>query len=322
MKKQFSITKFHDNYSIRRYLRTQFPHLSQDTIHKSLRNGDIRVNNMKVGMDCVLYKDDIVAIWEMLLIENESNEIDCVSKPHEYAFLKPLLLDKREDLWCFNKPSGLAMQGGTGLKTNMNYLVSGMMHAENVAYKPHIVHRLDKGTSGCCLFATNSMYASALTKLFAIRAIKKHYIAICQYMSSEKDILSNRNYGIIDHNIDGQEAITEYKLEYTFTIDTINNEQNKQVELALISFFPKTGRKHQIRKHAASLNWPILGDDIYNISDETTMYPSMCLHAKAISYNPINQTKDNIAMINTNVNIEAFHYNAEMPIHMTRLLPK
>lgn len=331
MKKQFPILPLYHNYSIRRYLRTHFPHLSQDNIHKSLRNGDIRINGTKIDIDFVLQQGDILYIWDALISSNidiSCNNTKLFSQAYEYAFLKPLLIAQRKDIWCFNKPSGLAVQGGTGLHTNMNYLLSGMMYTFNIDYKPHIVHRLDKGTSGCCLFATNTIYASAIAVLFENRAIKKHYIAICQYIPGEEDLLNIKPYGTISDNIDDQESITEYKLEYVFTIDAIINNYTKQTEkitLALVSFFPKTGRKHQIRKHAASLNWPILGDSIYNplhdIENASISYPQLCLHAKAISYTPTKQTIAAIARVNAIVNIEAFHYNADIPIHITKLLP-
>lgn len=128
MKKQYTIGAQYRNYTIRRYIRTNFPHLSQNRIHKSIREGDIRINGAKTHIDAILMTNDKVSIWDVLLHDDESYMENHMSQPHEYAFLLDTLVDKRNDLWCFNKPHGLAMQGGTNLKTNMCQLLTGWMN--------------------------------------------------------------------------------------------------------------------------------------------------------------------------------------------------
>lgn len=277
MKVEIKISGEFSQWSIRRYVRTQFPHLSQEAIHKAIRTGDIRINGAKVKIDHIINQNDIIMIWDKLLIPLEKQVI---SSAKEYAFLKNHIIAKNSDFWCFSKPAGLAVQGGTGLKTSLSYLSTGLMHdelsnkkadvqkidtstdytevfgkdsAESVS-KPYVVHRLDRFTSGICLMATNPITASELGKLFAQRSIKKHYLAVCEKPADYDDTNSSTFAlkGIIKDRIEDREAITEYVVE---SID-----QN----YAVISFYPVTGRKHQIRLHASKYLWPIVGDKLYN----------------------------------------------------------
>ncbi len=296
MKQNFTIGIENANYTIRRYIRTHFPHLSQDNIHKSIRQGDIRVNGQKIDIEHILKVRDVVAIWDILVYPAEPREL---SREDEYEFLKPLRIDARKDLWCFNKPKGLAMQGGTGVKINMAYLLTHWMQKYN-AY-PHLVHRLDKDTSGCCIIGTNSESAYQLTTLFATREMKKHYLAICEPHTLKSTLKPS---GYISSNIDGQEAYTEYKVEMEFIPEQSNPAlryyYKYQIPLSIVSFYPVTGRKHQIRKHIQDLNWSILGDEAYY---PETRYKQMCLHSSEISF----EGNDAVA---------AFHYKADLPKHM------
>lgn len=266
MKIEIKISEEFSQWSIRRYVRTQFPHLSQEAIHKAIRTGDIRVNGLKIKIDHIINQDDVLMIWDKLLVPLEKQVI---SSAKEYAFLKKHILAKNSDFWCFNKPAGLAVQGGTGLKTSLSYLSTGLMYDDvsnkkvysssqkddsGEGFRPYVVHRLDRFTSGICLMATNPITAGELGKLFAQRSIKKHYLAVCEKPADYDDATSSTFAlkGVIKDRIEDREAITEYNVE---SID-----QN----YAVISFYPVTGRKHQIRLHASKYLWPIIGDKLYN----------------------------------------------------------
>lgn len=257
MKKDYKITKQYANFTIRRFIRTQFPHLNQSVIHKSLRNGDIRINNGKALIDHILTENDTINIWSVL---TQPPFITQTSQPHQWEFLEELIIDRTDDYWCINKPYGLAVQGGTGLKTSVNYLLTGWMKQHDQT--PHIVHRLDRHTTGVLLVSTNPISAHKLCSLFEQRHIHKHYLAICQ---THKDLPST---GTIEYDIDHQTAITQYQIEQEY-------DQYK-----LISFYPVTGRKHQIRKHAAYIGAPICGDTLYYPNSQ---HDKLCLHAKTIS---------------------------------------
>ena len=174
------------------------------------------------------------------------------------------LLFENDYCMVFNKPAGLAVQGGEGVKVSLDSILSSSYKT-----RPLLVHRLDKDTSGIILVAKDSESAAAFTLIFgakgkesqgsfgskhALKPLKK-YIAVC------KDI-PNPPSGIIllDLDIRGQKKKTEtsYKLLKTIEAGEINTSAFSFLELEL-----GTGRMHQIRRHLMLIGHPLLGDDKY-----------------------------------------------------------
>lgn len=126
-----------------------------------------------------------------------------------------------------------------------------------------VIHRLDKETSGVMAFAKNDKAHTHACKLFENRAVEKEYLGIVEGNLANKE-------GTIDQplmslpsskgkqyvNSEGKSSLTEYKIEQSFK------------GYSTIRFYPKTGRTHQIRVHAAYLGTPILADKVYGYSHE------------------------------------------------------
>ena len=283
MKTAIKINSQYHGWSIRRFLRTNFSYLSQDVIHKNIRTGDIRINQKKIKIDDCIQVGDILNIWDKLLEPKNTKEIP---DRGQYSFLSDLLLESNRSFFCFNKPAGLAVQGGTGLKTNLNYLANGLMKEYDDKFQSHIVHRLDRATSGVCLLATNHFDANLLGNLFSHRLVQKHYVAICQNIGNGIELEDNQE-GVLEDLIDDRKSVTKYLVK---KVDD---------DLALVYFFPVTGRKHQIRIHANRYLWPILGDKVYNEvevnSEKGNKY--MFLHAKNIIFELYDQKFDIVASL-------------------------
>ena len=148
-----------------------------------------------------------------------------------------------------NKPAGLAVQGGEGVKNSLDKLIKPAL----------LVHRLDKDTSGVILAAKGSEAAARFSRIFSSdRRIVKIYTAVCS-IGKGSELLEKRE-GVIsdDLKIRGnlKKSKTKYKVIKTGVLEPGG-------EFAVLELELGTGRMHQIRRHLAMKGNPILGDDKY-----------------------------------------------------------
>ncbi len=172
-------------------------------------------------------------------------------------------------------------------------------------YRPGIVHRLDKETSGALIIAKNQKTYLFLKDQFQNHKIKKVYRAfVYGNVSDPKASLATGKRGIINVPIGRSpkeirmwtagrgareplhEAITEYIILNKFT-DTNDEKKKKEVEhqFSYIEVYPKTGRTHQIRVHMRYINHPIVSDPIYRGAKEKSLGMNrLALHALSITF--------------------------------------
>jgi len=150
-----------------------------------------------------------------------------------------------EDNNCLviDKPAGLAVQGGKGVKSSVDTIL-----AEMRSPPPLLVHRLDKDTSGALLVAKTKEAAAEFSRLLgAERQAVKQYIAVCAGSPEKKE-------GIIAEDLVIRGAVKKSETRYK----VIKSAAFSVLELEL-----GTGRMHQIRRHLAMSGNPVLGDDKY-----------------------------------------------------------
>jgi len=159
------------------------------------------------------------------------------------------ILYEDDNIIVVNKPSGLAVQGGKGVKTSLDTLL-----AEIRDPAPLLVHRLDKDTSGALLAAKGRENAAYFSSLLNSHKITKQYIAVCAGRpKSEEGVITDKL--LIHGNLKSSE--TRYKVIKT----SVFTEEN--LEYSVLEIELGTGRMHQIRRHLAMNGNPILGDDKY-----------------------------------------------------------
>ena len=146
-----------------------------------------------------------------------------------------------DDFLVLDKPCGLAVQPGEGVRTSLVDAVE-----RDYSFKPYLVHRLDKETSGCLVVARSSRAASDLSGLMGGKGAVKRYVAITYGVPKpDAGLLSDAV------SVRGQEqsASTRYRV------------LSWAGPYALVEAELGSGRNHQIRRHFADANWPVLGDD-------------------------------------------------------------
>jgi RluA family pseudouridine synthase len=169
------------------------------------------------------------------------------------------------------KPAGIVTNGNS-FQTVENALPFNLNPSTltDALLWPEVAHRLDYGTSGLLLVAKTMQANIVLKRQFEERHIQKTYRAI---VVGE---FPNRS-GLIDQPIDQKDATTRYELIQT-------TPSTKYTQFNLLQLYPATGRKHQIRKHLASIGFPILGDRDYGSPKLWDMRRGLYLQAAAITF--------------------------------------
>ena len=173
-----------------------------------------------------------------------------------------------------------------GTVANALMYYAGKIDTGNEIFRPGIVHRLDKDTSGVMITAKNVRTHELLSGQFKNRETKKVYIALIKGVPLlAKGTIKNRivrdprnrkKFCCTDDPEKGKPANTDYEMLRSFTLKT-------GVSYSLIRLIPGTGRTHQLRVHMRSIGHPILGDPIYSRKDPHTPPVSLMLHALSLS---------------------------------------
>lgn len=192
---------------------------------------------------------------------------------------RDFLLHEDAQLLVFNKPAGLAVQGGSGVTQSLETLLGAF--AKSNGKRPRLVHRLDRETSGVIVAARTKPAAAFLSEAFAGRDVRKTYLAIvCGGAPEPREgeialalkKSSRRSLDIMEVDAVGQPALTRYRTRAATPA------------AALLELSPETGRMHQLRAHLAAIGRPIAGDGkyggLFNLAG--TDIPTLMLHAAAL----------------------------------------
>ena len=165
------------------------------------------------------------------------------------------VLFENEEILVINKPAGVAVQGGVGVKHPLDKELPLQL-----GYPVYLVHRLDMDTSGIMIVAKNPLAASIWTKKIGSKQVKKEYTAVCIGSFSQKS--GTIRTSVVQHGSE-KPAVTHYKVikEEQVVIPAADDSQELVLILSTVNLLLETGRMHQIRIHLASIGCPIAGDD-------------------------------------------------------------
>jgi len=237
---------------LNRWFLKYYPSLSLGRFQKLLRTKQIKVDGKRAEASLKLSQGQEIRIPPLSkdITENKATLLT----PKDSQYIQSLVIFKDDNIIILNKPSGLAVQGGT----NTSRHIDGMLDALrfNKTEKPRLVHRIDKDTSGVLVLARNRQWADKLTKAFREHQLPKTYLALVSNTPTLKtgDIKAplekiGEKVQITDT---GKSSHTHYQI-----IDCVGDK------FALIAAEPLTGRTHQIRAHLEYIGSPIIGDNKY-----------------------------------------------------------
>ncbi len=276
------VAEAEDGIRLDRWFKRRWPHLTHIQVQKMCRAGNIRVDGSRIKPEERLTAGAAVRVPPIPdPVERLPGEKPKISE-REVAFAKSLVLYEDDMVIAINKPSGLAVQGGTKTANHVDRLLSAW--GEGLE-RPRLVHRLDRDTSGVLLLGKGPEAAKRLAGAFARRQAKKTYWAIVignpKPVSGQIDMALKKS-GINDFEImrpvdpkapGAESAETAYA--------TVSRAAHRAAWMALRPF---TGRTHQLRAHMAGIGHPILGDPKYGDekSKELSGNLKLQLHARRI----------------------------------------
>lgn len=284
-----------DNYLIR-----ILKGVPKSRIYRMIRGGEIRVNKKRSAVSQRLIQGDIVRIPPVRSSEEKPMNVSLQLS----QTLKNAIIYEDAQLLVLNKPSGMAVHGGSGV--SLGVIEALRKSRQDLPYL-ELVHRLDKETSGCLLLAKKRSVLRSIQSLLETRQVRKLYWALLnapwsgkKQVQVEIGLQKNRLQSgerMVHPNAEGKSAQTTFKL--------LENYQ----QACWVEARPKTGRTHQIRVHSAYLGHPIVGDRKYGSRGLTLggekRKQKLYLHAREIQFT---------------LNDKNYHFKAELDEQFSQIL--
>jgi len=277
MPQTYTVENDYQNSRFDRWFKVKVKNLPQSLIEKIIRLNKVKINRKKPKSSYRVQSGDIVEVYDISKFKISDRPVILKYKPSrkEVDVYDDYILENNDNFIVINKPSGIAVQSGTKSFRNIIDVLKDTKYFEH--YKPYIVHRLDKETSGVLIVAKTREYAQLFTSLFRIRKIHKTYIALTYgKVSSETKTLKE---DLISY--DNGKKIVQNAVSHLRVLKTSN-------DYSYLELNPITGRKHQLRKQLYNIGNPIIGDDKYFINrraDKTkTKSKNLMLHAYKIKF--------------------------------------
>ncbi len=273
---------------------------SRSYIAKLMEEGQITVNSKAIKANYKLRDGDNI---EIIVPAPEEVEILPENIPLDIVY-------EDDDILIVNKPKGMVVHPAPGhssgtLVNAIMYHCKDSLSTINGVLRPGIVHRIDMDTTGLLMVCKNDVAHRVMSDKFKVHDINRVYTAICYNHFGEvegtvdKPIArhkTDRKKMSIDPN--GRRAVTHYKV-----IEELSNN------FSLIECRLETGRTHQIRVHMASINHPLLGDEVYGPKNKPFKTEGQVLHAGVLGFeHPITG--------------EYMEFKAELPEYFNNILER
>ena len=253
--------------------------LPRSKIYSIIRKGEVRVNGSRSKPDRRLKLNDVIRIppyrKEEKPLKSPSNSL--------ISLLKESIIYNDDSVLILDKPSGIASHGGSGLKLG---LIEAVRQIDSKFKNAQLVHRLDRGTSGCIVLSLKRSVLRRLNTEMREGRVEKKYLAVVEGKWPHKEVCISSNLKKnqlrsgereVVETPDGKSSTTEFKLL----------ESNNKLSLLECSLL--TGRTHQIRVQTSNEGFPVVGDNKYGNNEINKFYRKkginrMLLHAKEINF--------------------------------------
>ena len=244
-----------------RWFKAHFPDVKHGALEKLLRTGQVRVDGKRVKANARLVSGQEVRIPPLSDEAAAGRPALVVPGSKDARMLRDMTLHEDDAVLVLNKPRGLAVQGGSGVRVHVDGLLEALR--DRKGQKPRLVHRLDRDTSGALVVAKTRGAASALAKSFRSRRTRKIYWALVRGVPKPRqgristyiarDPADSERMHVAQHGDRGA--------DHAESLYNVVDQAGSLV--SWLSMSPLTGRTHQLRVHAECICHPIVGDPKY-----------------------------------------------------------
>ena len=268
----FEVTEHQAGQRVDNFLFTRLKGVPKSRIYRLMREGQVRVNKKRIKAETRLEIGDQIRVAPIRYEQKQEGDVP-VSDSVAQGLLQRVVYED-EGLLVVNKPSGIAVHGGSGVAYG---LIEGLRAATGKKYL-ELIHRIDRDTSGLVMISKKRSVLKTLQDMLREHKIQKTYAAVVKgQVSLDKQLIDQPllRYELANGerrvrvSKDGKESKTQW------------NVQERFMHATLVYASPLSGRTHQIRVHGQSIGHPLVGDDKYG---HTTPYTGpearrLCLHA-------------------------------------------
>jgi len=279
------VTRHQHDQRLDNFLLNRLKGLPKPHIYKMIRSDEVRVNNKRCKPHDRVHREDVVRIAPVQLATREK---PIISTEFANSLLARVVYED-EGMLVLNKPSGIAVHGGSGLDFGV---IEAMREVTGKKYL-ELIHRIDKDTSGLLMISKKRSTLKALQQHLIDKTIQKHYLCL---VKGQPAINTQRiNAPLLRYTVASGERRVKVDTqdpqakESQTDIIVHNRFMLADQPVSLIEALPLTGRTHQIRVHLAHIGHAILGDSKYHVHDKSGVH-RLCLHAWRLDipgYKPI-----------------------------------
>lgn len=258
------VTEDQQDQRVDNFLLTRLKGVPKSAIYRMIRKGEVRVNKGRTKPEYKLQPGDMVRVPPARTKQPRSE--GAFISPQLQTQLETAILHEDDGLIVINKPSGLAVHGGSGVSLGVIEALRAMRPQQKFL---ELVHRLDRDTSGCLMIAKKRSVLKKLHQDLRDDRMNKTYVALLwgrwkgrqhRVEAPLKKFHLASGERVVRVSTEGKPSLTLFRQMRLFE------------QATLVEAKPVTGRTHQIRVHAQHAGHPIAGDDKYLLREQNQYF--------------------------------------------------